>query len=142
MTGAAPDPIPTQASAFWLLAGLALPPGAWIAEMLLGVGIASNACPLTNGSGRSGGFAGESTLLVILTLLCLALAAGSGLMSWRHWLTAKAQAGEGGQSPSDLATERSRFLSVAGMLTAATFTVAILFSLLEPIVIPACWSAR
>lgn len=145
MTAARPDPDPSsppRPSAWRLLAGLAVPPGAWIAEMLLGVGVASNACPLTGGSERPGGFAGEPQLLMAVTLLCLAVVVASGILSWRHWREAKAHGGKTGHSPAHLRAERSRFLSLGGMLTAATFAVAILFSLLEPIVIPTCWSAR
>lgn len=126
----------------WLLAGLAIPPGAWIVEMLVGVGIASNACPLTGGAQRAKGFSGEAALLVAITVACLAAAVASGLLSLHHWRQVRHEKQGGEHSHLTLGEGRTRFLALAGGLNAATFAIAILFSLLEPIVIPLCWSAR
>lgn len=135
-------PADGRVSAVWLLAGLALPPVAWIVEMLLGVGIASNACPLAGQPGRTRGFAGEGALLLAITLACLAATCASGVMSYRHWRSAKRGTSAGEPRRARIADDRARFMALAGMLAAATFGIAILFSLLEPIVIPLCWSAR
>lgn len=138
-----PAPHRARVPVVWLLAGLAIPPGAWIVEMLVGVGIASNACPLTTGSpARQGGFGGEALVLIGITSLCLVAAVASGLMSRRHWLAVRHEKDDSEHSHLTLGEGRTRFVALAGMLTAGTFGIAILFSLLEPLVIPLCWSAR
>lgn len=137
-----PAPHRERVSPVRLLAGLAIPPAGWLAEMLLGVGISSNACPLSNGTRQPQGFAGEGALLVAITLVCLATVIASGFMSRRHWLAVQHEKDGGEHAHLTQGEGRTRFLALAGMLSAATFAVAILFSLLEPIVIPQCWSAR
>ena len=137
-----PAPAREQVSTFWLLAGFAIPPAAWIVEMLLGTGIASNACPLTGGLRHPAAFVGEGKLLVAITAVCLAAAIASGLMSRHHWLQVRHEKNDSEHSHLTIGEGRTRFLALAGMVNAATFATAILFSLLEPIVIPFCWSAR
>ncbi|WP_420605385.1 hypothetical protein [Novosphingopyxis sp.] len=145
MTGQAdriehPSPHRHKVSAAWLLAGLAIPPAAWTAEMLVGFAISSNACPLTPGSNSQPGFSGEAALLILLQLACLICAIASGLMSRRHWRRVRGEKKDSEHSHLTIGEGRTRFLALAGMLTAGTFAIAILFNVLEPILIPLCWS--
>ena len=126
----------------WLLAGLAIPAAAWALEMLVGYGISSNACPLTRAPDPQAGFSGEATLLIVLQLVCVIATVASGLMSWRQWRQVRGEKTDSEHSHVTLGEGRTRFMALAGMLTAGVFAVAILFNLLEPIVIPLCWSLR
>ncbi|MBA3895696.1 MAG: hypothetical protein H0X36_00855 [Sphingomonadaceae bacterium] len=137
-----PAPHRDRVSVPWLLAGLAIPPVAWTLEMLVGFGISSNACPLTQGSTSQVGFSGEATLLIVLQIACLIVAIASGLMSWRHWRRVRLENKDSQHSHLTLGEGRTRFLALASMLTAGTFSIAIVFNLLEPILIPLCWSLR
>ncbi|MDQ2802158.1 MAG: hypothetical protein M3Y41_05535 [Pseudomonadota bacterium] len=125
-----------------LLAGLAIPPAAWTLEMLVGYGVSSNACPLTSHPVAQPGFSGEAALLIGLQLVCLLAAIASGLMSWRHWQRVRREKNDSEHSHLTLGEGRTRFVALAGMLTAGTFALAIVFNLMEPILIPLCWSLR
>ncbi|MEO5868184.1 MAG: hypothetical protein ABIQ19_13955 [Sphingomonas sp.] len=124
------------------MAGLAVPPAAWAFELLVGFGISSNACPLTAGSIAQVGFTGEKALLIVLQLVCLTGAIASGLMSRRHWQRVRGEKADSEHSHLTLGEGRTRFVALAGMLTAGAFAIAIVFNLLEPILIPLCWSLR
>ncbi len=137
-----PSPHRDKVSVPWLLAGLAIPPAAWTLELLMGYGISSNACPLTYAAVSQPGFSGEATLLIAVQILCLAAAIGSGFMSWRHWRRVRHEKPDEQHSHLTLGEGRTRFMALAGMLTAGMFGLAILFNLLEPILIPLCWSLR
>lgn len=81
-------------------------------------------------------------MLIAITLLSFAVTVASGFLSLHHWRQVKAEKGGGEHGHLTLGEGRTRFLAVGGMLNAGGFAMAILFSLLEPIVIPLCWSAR
>ncbi len=137
-----PSPHRHKVSVFWLIAGLAIPPVAWVLELLVGFGISSNACPLTPHAHSQPGFSGEATLLIVLQLGCLIAAVASGLMSRRHWLRVRREKKDSEHSHLTIGEGRTRFLALAAMLTAGTFAIAILFNVLEPVLIPSCWSLR
>ena len=137
-----PSPHRAKVSVPWLLAGLIIPPAAWTLQMLVGFGISSNACPLTAAPDPNPGFSGEATLLIVLQLGCLAATTASGLMSWRHWRRVRREKKDSEHSHLTLGEGRTRFLALAATMTAGVFLVAILFNLLEPILIPLCWSLR
>ena len=137
-----PAPHRHKVSALKLFAGLLIPPLAWAIELLVSFGISSNACPLTQGQTSRLGFQHESVLLLGVQVICLGAVTGSGLMSRRHWLTVRGEKTDSEHSHVTLGEGRTRFVALGAMLTAVTFAIAILFNLLEPIVIPSCWTLR
>lgn len=137
-----PSPHRAKVSLPWLFAGLAIPPAVWALELLVGFAISSITCPLVPDSGSQSGFRGEMLLLIGLQLVCLVAAAMSGFMSWRHWQRVRREKEDSEHSHLTLGEGRTRFVALAGMLTAGTFAIAIAFNLLEPILIPLCWSLR
>ena len=137
-----PSPHRNRISVSWLLAGLAVPPVAWALEMLMSYGISSNACPLTRMPDPKPGFSGEAIVLIVLQLACLVATTASGLMSWRHWQRVRSEKTDSEHSHMTIGDGRSRFMALAGMLTAGMFAVAILFNVLEPMILPLCWSLR
>lgn len=137
-----PAPHRGRVSVAWLLAGLAIPPAAWVSEMLFAYAISSNACPLTSNSTAGGGFRGEAVLLIALQLVCLTATIGSGVMSLRHWQRVRREKQDSEHSHLTIGEGRTRFLAMSAMLGAAAFAIAITFNLLEPILIPSCWSLR
>ena len=137
-----PSPHRHKVSVIWLLAGLAIPPAAWTIEMLVGFTISSNACSVGFAPPVTPGFDGEATLLIAVQLVCLVGAIASGLMSRRHWQLVRRENSDSEHSHLTIGEGRTRFLALAAMLTAGLFAVAILFNLLEPVLIPVCWSWR
>ncbi len=140
-----PSPYRRRISTAWLLSGLAIPPAAWTLQLLVGYGIASNACTLTQGhvgQRQVTGFADEGVLLIAIQIGFLVSAIGSGLMSWRHWSALREEKTDSEHSHLTLGEGRARFLAMCGMFMASVFSVAIAFNLLEPIMIPHCWSFR
>ncbi len=140
-----PSPHRHHVSVPWLLAGLVMPASAWALEMLIAYGIASNACTLTqghHGQREMAGFSGEVTIMIVVQLVFLGIAIGSGVMSWRNWCSVRAEKTDSEHSHLTLGEGRTQFVALAGMLTAGIFGIAITFNLLEPLLIPLCWSFR
>lgn len=135
-----PSPHRGKVSAAWLLAGLAIPPTAWVLGMLVGFIISSNACPSVASAAPQVGLAGDAALLIVVELVCLAATIASGLMSRRQWRRVRLEKQDSEHAHLTLGEGRTRFIALTGMLTSGVFAVAILFNLLEPILIPICRS--
>jgi hypothetical protein len=84
----------------------------------------------------------EGAGLVIVSLLCLLAVLGSLALSWRSWRRLKGEKPGGPQGALDVGEGRSRFLAISGVTTAVLFAVAILFSAVEPFIVPACWTPK
>ena len=135
-----PSPQRHKVSVPWLLAGLAIPPVAWALALIVAFAISSNACPPASGS--QSGSSSEVTLLIVFQLICLLSVIASGLMSRRHWQSVRHEQKDSEHSHLTIGDGRTRFLALTGMLTAGVFAIGILFFIVEPILIPACWSVR
>ena len=140
-----PSPARGRVKVVWLLTGLGGAPTAWVVQQLVDYGLASDACTLTqgrHGQQATTGFGGETPVLVAINLVCLALAVAAGVLSWSHWRATQGEKGGGVHAQLSIGEGRTRFLAVAGMMTAFTFALAILFGAIEPLMIPRCWSFR
>ena len=140
-----PAPASGQVAPVWLFAGLAGAPAAWVMQMLVDYGLASNACTLTqgrHGQQASAGFAGETWVLMAVNLAFFAVAVGAGLLSRSHWNTTRGETAGGVHAQLSIGEGRTRFVALAGMMTAFTFALAILFDTVEPLIVPLCWSLR
>jgi len=121
---------------------LAAGPAAWIFQLIVDFGVASNVCR-QNGVLRAappaGGWAPESLFLVGVNLACLAVALAGGFAALAAWR--RARAGKPGDATElvEVGEERARFLAECGMMTAAVFAVAILFDIVWPFFVPSCW---
>lgn len=137
-----PSPHRAKVSVFLLFAGFVIPPAAWTIQLLVGFGISSNACPLTSTPDPHPGFSGEATLLIVLQFGCMLAAVASGLMSWQQWRRVRLEKKDSEHSHLTIGEGRTRFIAISATLSAGVFTVAILFNMLEPLLIPLCWSLR
>ena len=86
---------------WWLLSALAAGPAAWILQLLIGYGVASHLCfprerPHLNG--LPGKWASEPAWLLAVNLVCLCLALGATLASYRSWRGARLEKRGGAES--------------------------------------------
>lgn len=137
-----PSPHRDKVNVWWLLAGLAAGPAAWILQLVIDYGLASHACfpretPYLGGLPAPG--AGEPVWLVGVNLACLCLAVGGTLVSHRNWRRTRAEKHGGAAAVLDVGEGRTRFLATCGILAGAAFALAILFDTAEPLVVAACW---
>ena len=137
-----PAPRGGEASTVRLFVGLAAPPAAWVLQLLILYGWASDSCMLTqgeHGQARQSGFAGEGLALLAVNLVFLAVAVGAGCLSWRDWT----RVGAGDEQPqASIGEGRERFLALSGLLSAGIFATGILFGAVEPLMVPVCWRWR
>jgi hypothetical protein len=110
-----------------LFAALAASPAAWALQLVLDYAVAGSACfpgaapqPVTPEHAT-----GERLLLVVITLVCLVIVAGAGVVAWR------ALRGE--------VTGAHRFLAACGLGAALVFMVAIVFGAVVALTTPLCW---
>lgn len=107
-----------------LLLGLLLPPAAWLVHVEATFVLSTRVCA-----------SGHEWTLHLTTLLALAVALTGGWLAWRNW-----RATGSAESPDRAGTlARSNFLAVAGLASAAFFTVAILAAELTTFFISPCW---
>jgi hypothetical protein len=118
-----------QASLIAQLFGVAAGPSAWIAQLVIGYGVSSYVCYPGDTPRRDLPGSGEHGLLLAINLACLAVALAGFAVSF----TARRRlpAGDG----------RGRFLATCGLLSAATFSIAILFDTPSALALRLCWSA-
>lgn len=125
----------------WLLmAGLAAGPFGWIVQLLVDYALSGELCMLGRGAPGAKPAHGNAAFLIGLNLVCLAIAVGGLVVSWRCWRKVQGEKPGGTEATLSIGEGRSRFLATAGMMAAGAFTVAILFNTVEPLMIPSCWN--
>lgn len=135
-----PSPHRGAVKAWLLIAGLAAGPFGWIVQLLVGYALSGQLCMLGRGAPGATSAQGNSTLLIGLNLVCLAIAVGGLFVSWLCWRKVQGEKPGGADATLSIGEGRSRFLATAGMMAAGAFAVAILFNTVEPLMIPACWN--
>ncbi len=140
----ASHPSPARGSvALWLLIGaFAAGPAGWITQLVVNYGIASHACyPRTEPwlIAPPPGWSGESAWLAALNLTSLCVAVAGGLVSWRIWRRTRNEKAGDAESAMEIGEGRTRFIASCGILTATTFSIAILFGTLQPFLLLTCW---
>jgi len=124
------------------LLALAAGPAAWILQLVVDYGVASDLCR-RNGVPRAAppisGWAPEQMVLVGVNLICLALALAGGFAAVAGWRRTRTEKPGGASERIAVGEERARFLAACGMMTAAVFALAILFDTASPFFIPSCW---
>jgi hypothetical protein len=124
------------------LLALAAGPAAWILQLVVEYGVASDLCR-QNGVLRAAppisGWAPEAIFLVGFNLICLAVALAGGFTARAAWHRTRAEKPGGASELIKVGEERARFLAACGMMTAAVFAVAILFDTAWPFFVPSCW---
>jgi hypothetical protein len=121
---------------------LAAGPAAWIVQLIVDFGLASDLCR-RNGIPRAASpayaWAPESLFLVGVNLACLAVAVTGGFAALAAWRGTRAATSRALTKPVEADEEPRRFLAACGVMTAALFVVAILFDTLWPLFVPSCW---
>jgi hypothetical protein len=121
---------------------LAAGPAAWIFQLVVDFGVASDVCR-QNGVPRAAppayGWAPEGLFLVGVNLACLAVALAGGFAALTAWRRTRAQKPGEVSELIKVGEERRRFLAECGMMTAVVFAVAILFDTAWPFFVPSCW---
>lgn len=124
------------------LLALAAGPAAWILQLVVDYGVASDLCR-QNGVPRAAppisGWAPEHIVLVGFNLICLAVAVSGGFAALVGWRRTRTEKPGGASELIEVGEERARFLAACGMMTAAVFAVAILFDTAWPFFVPSCW---
>ena len=139
-----PAPHRGRVNVILLFAGLAAGPFAWIVELVVSYAIASDLCTAMRRVGAPMGDRArfdEIALLLAINLICLAVAVAGGAISVRSWLRTRAEKPGRAEAALDIGEGRTRFIAAFGVLSAAGFALAILFNIVEPFMVPTCWSA-
>jgi hypothetical protein len=110
MTDEANSKFSSTRSQFGLWLGFLLPPGSWAIQL--------QTVYLTS---EAGCLSGDFTANHLVSIFAILFSIVGGAISWRNWL----EAGKGWQSEKGSATDRSRFLSILGMLNAGLFALLI-----------------
>ena len=125
-----------------LLLSLAAGPAGWIAQLVVGYGLANYACypdsrPQLHAPPP--GWAGENLWLVALNLACLVVCAAGFLLAAAAWRRTRDEKPGNAQHLLETGEGRTRFLAVCGMLATAVFAAAILVNTVTILGVPSCW---
>jgi hypothetical protein len=104
-----------------LLAGLLVPPLAWLAQLETNYALVPWVCST-----------GHRFVLLLVSVIALAVAAAAGYAAWASWPGADRRRGE----PQGV--EGSRLLSIAGVLVSAAFIVVLIASAIPTFVLRPC----
>jgi hypothetical protein len=137
-----PSPHRDRVSLLTLLLVLGAGPTAWILQLVVDFGVASDLCR-QNGAPRAAppisGWAPEHIFLVGSNLVCLAVALAGGFTALAAWRRTRQEKLGDAAVLIEVGEGRTRFLAACGMMSAAAFAVAILFDTAWPFFVPSCW---
>lgn len=108
----------------------------WFVQLVVKYAIDSHSCypgPLPSGSTAPSNLGWLWPLLLAVDLVALAIALAAAFVSWREWSAILGQTG-----PTDAMETPERFLALWGMIFAFCFSVAILFDLINVLVLHRC----
>jgi hypothetical protein len=113
----------------------------WFAQLVVKYAIDSHSCypgslPASGGAPANLGWLWPVLLAIDLVALAIALAAA--FVSWRDWRTILAETGLKRAEPTDAIETPERFFALWGMVFAFCFSVAILFDLINVLVLHRC----
>jgi hypothetical protein len=113
----------------------------WFAQLIVKYAIDSHSCypgsmPASGNAPANLGWLWPTLLAIDLVALAIALAAA--FLSWRDWRAILAETGLNATEPTDAADSPARFFSLWGMAFAFCFSVAILFDLVNVLVLNRC----
>lgn len=133
-----PAPHRHRVSLAALFFGLAAAPIAWNAQLLISVALSAHACyprdvPLTLPI-----WSGLWWILLLIGLAGMALAIAGGLVSWRSWRLALAEAPGDAHDLLDFGEGRTRFLAMFGILASFLFALGLLFATAAVFLVPLC----
>ena len=125
-----------------LLLVLGAGPTAWILQLVVDFGVASDLCR-HNGAPRVAppisGWTPEHIFLVGFNLVCLAVVLAGGFAALAAWRRTHQEKPGDAAALIEVGEGRTRFLAACGMMSAAAFAVAILFDTAWPLFVPSCW---
>jgi hypothetical protein len=113
----------------------------WFGQLIVKYVIDSHSCypgsmPASGAAPANLGWLWPALLAIDLVALAIALAAA--FVSWRDWRTILAETGLKATEPTDAVETPARFFSLWGMAFAFCFSVAILFDLINVLVLHRC----
>ena len=126
------EPLPVAAGRLW--AGVLLAPASWVVAELLGYVLASHACDRGAASTMANAGIIQDVLASVLALIAVAglvIAIGN----WRH-------VREPSRPHEPAVRGRAHFMSLAGVVGSALFTLGIVFFALAPLLINTCSEVR
>jgi hypothetical protein len=105
------------------MAGVLLPPFAWLLDMQVSYSMVKWAC---ENDGR--------TILLAIPVVSLTLVSAAAWMAWSSWATIRRHANEEGSGTLD----RSYFLAISGLGMSALFALLLLVSIVPRFVLSPC----
>ena len=124
------------------LLALAAGPTAWILQLVVDYGVASDLCRqngVLRAAAPNSGWAPEAIFLVGFNLVCLAAALAGGFTALAAWRRTRAEKPGAAAKLIEVGEGRTRFLAACGVMSATGFAVAILFGTAWPFFIASCW---
>jgi hypothetical protein len=113
----------------------------WFAQLIVKYAIDSHFCypgSMPPSSNAPANLSWLWPLLLAIDLVALAVALAAAFVSWRDWSAILAETGIKATEPTDAIETPERFFALWGMLFALSFSVAILFDLINVLVLHRC----
>jgi hypothetical protein len=121
-----------------LLIGLIGAPFAWSVQIILGFALSAYACYPRRMSLPEPVLAGLRTELGLVSAAAIVLAALCTLVAYKSWARTRKEQESDGHVLLDAGEGRTRFMAMCGLLTSASFLVALIFTSLVLLLVQPC----
>jgi membrane protein implicated in regulation of membrane protease activity len=121
-----------------LLFGIAAPPIAWSAQLLLSVALSGYACYPRNRFLAAPLWGGLWSILLAISVAGIVLAIIAGLVAWRSWRRTRDERPGSAHHLLDRGDGRTRFMAMCGILASTLFLVALVFGIAALYLVPLC----
>lgn len=135
--GEHPSPHRAHASQLTLWLGLALAPAAWYLELAIDTPLLSQAC-YPRDIALGGSLPMLMPIVLAVDVATLLVAAFAGFLAWRNWRRTSGEKAGGGGRLFSSGDGRTRFMSMAGMITCGVIFLAVLYTVMTHVLLPEC----
>jgi hypothetical protein len=133
-----PAPSRREVSLAALLIGLVGAPVAWSVQIVLGFALSAYACYPRRMSLPEPVLAGLRTELGLVSTVAIVLAALCTLVAYRSWARTRKEQESDGHALLDAGEGRTRFMAMCGLLTSASFLIALIFTSMVLLLVQPC----
>ncbi len=120
--------------------GLFGAPLAWLAQFSLSEPLAAHACYPNQQPLSEPIWEGLPVMLVVISIVCLAIALLSGFIAWSSWRQFEHKPAGGGEDANEPDQTRNLFLIKLSLMSSFIFTVAVIFNICAVLLVSPCSS--
>ena len=125
-----------SAGALWF--GLFGAPAAWSMQLMVNYALTAHGCYPGSEPRATPDFGGLSTLVLVISVAALTVAAAAGGAAWRSWRASRTEHPGDHAYPLETGAGRTRFMALAGLLLSGLFLLGVVMATIPLFFVPPC----